>query len=111
MTPLPTNVYTIFGVYYVDYGIFGLFFSFFLIGCFSAILEKSYRITKSNSQRVYVALNMSILTLSVFYDYYTTSGVIWMTVLLTPFFFGPLRFANENSAPVALKLGYQNCTS
>lgn len=88
MTPLPTNVYTIFGVYYNDFGVVGLIAWFFIFGALSAFSEKTYRISNAECIRVYVALNMSVLTLSVFYDYYTSSGVVWMILLLTPFFFG-----------------------
>lgn len=85
-TPLPTNVYTMFGVYYVDYGVFGLFVMMFLIGLLSGALQKVC-VPGQGLFRVWSAINMTVLTLSVFYDYYTTSGVIWMSIILSPFFF------------------------
>lgn len=86
-TPLPTNVYTMFGVYYADYGMSGLFLAMILIGVISGALQKLYISTGNGLLRLWAAINMTILTLSIFYDYYTTSGVIWMTILLSPFFF------------------------
>ncbi len=89
LTPLPTNVYTMFGVYYTDYGMVGLFIAMTLIGLISGTLDNLYHKTGKSLLRVWVAINMTILTLSIFYDYYTTSGVIWMSIVLTPFFFSP----------------------
>ena len=88
-TPLPTNVFSIFGVYYLDYGIFGLFIWFFFFGASSSFLEKVYMYTRHDGIRLLVALNLAILSLSVFYDYYTSSGVVWMIVILSSLFFGP----------------------
>lgn len=86
-TPLPTNVYTMFGVYYTDYGTVGLFIFMSFIGLVSGTLQKLYQKTGNDLLRIWSALNMTILSLSIFYDYYTTSGVIWMSALLSPFFF------------------------
>jgi oligosaccharide repeat unit polymerase len=87
LTPLPTNVYTMFGVYYTDYGMVGLFIVMALIGFFSGTLHKIYLRTGNGLLRIWTAINMTILTLSIFYDYYTTSGVIWMSFILSIFFF------------------------
>lgn len=87
LTPLPTNVYTMFGVYYTDYGMVGLFIAMILIGLLSGTLQKLYIKTGEGVMRAWAAINMTILTLSIFYDYYSTSGVIWMSVVLSPFFF------------------------
>jgi oligosaccharide repeat unit polymerase len=86
-TPLPTNVYSLYGVYFNDFGIIGLFVGLFLAGLFSGFVEGTYRATEAVVFRVFSALNLAILTLSIFYDYYTTSGVVWMAFILTPFFF------------------------
>ncbi len=87
LTPLPTNVYSMYGVFFNDFGLIGLFWFVFMAGIFSGFVESIFRVTGSPVFRVYVALNLSILSLSVFYDYYTTSGVVWITFLLTPLFF------------------------
>lgn len=87
LTPLPTNVYTMFGVYYTDYGIVGLFLAMTVIGLLSGTLQNLYLKTGEGVLRAWAAINMTILTLSIFYDYYSTSGVIWMSILLSPFFF------------------------
>lgn len=87
LTPLPTNVYSMYGVFFSDYGLPGLFIALFTAGFFSGFVEGVYKTTRLVSFRVYAALNLAILSLSVFYDYYTTSGVVWMTFILTPFFF------------------------
>lgn len=88
-TPLPTNVYTMFGVYYTDYGMVGLFIAMAFIGFVSGTLQKLYSKTGKYLFRIWAAINMTALTLSIFYDYYTTSGIIWMSVLLSAIFFSP----------------------
>lgn len=98
-TPLPTNVYSMYGVYFTDYGVVGLVWALFVIGIFSGLLEGIYRVSGSAVFRVYASLNLAILSLSVFYDYYTTSGVVWMTFALTPLFF--LSRGRPRSLPFA----------
>lgn len=87
MTPLPTNVYSMYGVFFSDFGLPGLFIALLCAGFFSGLVEGIYNTVGLVSFRVFAALNLAILSLSVFYDYYTTSGVVWMTFILTPFFF------------------------
>lgn len=86
-TPLPTNVYSMYGVYFNDYGFAGLIVFVAVVGFFSGFVEKGYLVTASPVFRLYSSLNLAILTLNIFYDYYTTSGVVWITFLLAPFFF------------------------
>ena len=86
-TPLQSNVYTMFGVYYNDYGEIGLFAMLFIIGLISGSLQKIYDLSEKELIRTWSAINMTILTLSIFYDYYTTSGIIWMSIFLSPLFF------------------------
>lgn len=96
LTPLPTNVYTMFGVYYTDYGMVGLFVVMAFIGVVSGILQELYSKTGKYLFRVWSSINMTILTLSIFYDYYTTSGVIWMSIILSMFFFSHRKdFSSE----------------
>ena len=100
-TPLPTNVYSMYGVFFSDYGFIGLFTALFLAGGFSGFVEGAFNATHSVVFRVFSALNLAILTLSVFYDYYTTSGVVWMTFILTPIFFiddNDQRFSTVNKS-------------
>ncbi|MCI3204940.1 MULTISPECIES: O-antigen polymerase [Pandoraea] len=100
-TPLPTNVYTMFGVYFIDYGTVGLYCAMFLIGLLSGTLDRAYRKTGNGLLRAWAAVNMTVLSLSVFYDYYTTSGVIWMSIALSPFFFSRSALATKRSERVA----------
>lgn len=73
--PLPTNVYSMLGVYLIDYGYCGALFCSFLIGMLSGFLDKYYEITNSSRAIYLKSLNLTALTLSFFYDYYTCSTV------------------------------------
>ncbi|AJC20340.1 O-antigen polymerase [Pandoraea pulmonicola] len=109
LTPLPTNVYTMFGVFYNDYGTIGLYVVMAIIGLASGALDKSYRRTGNGMLRVWAAVNMTVLSLSIFYDYYTTSGIIWMSMILSPLFFSvspaPRRVARVQP-PLAVASGH-----
>lgn len=89
LTPLPVNVYSMLGVYYADYGLVGLFIVMVLIGFVSGTLYILYVKTGKDLFRILTSINMTILTLSIFYDYYTCSGIIWMSIFFSMFFFSP----------------------
>lgn len=90
-TPFPTNVYTLFGVYVNDYGIIGSIAWTVVFGLISGALEGMQRERPENIYlRVLVSLNLTILTLSIFYDYYTSSAFVWMI-----FIFGAVLFPNN----------------
>jgi oligosaccharide repeat unit polymerase len=87
-TPLPTNVYTIFGVYILDYGIVGSLMLMILLGGYSGYLEQLfYREPHNNYLRLLFALNLTVLSLAIFSDYYLSSGIVWMTIILGAIFF------------------------
>lgn len=80
-TPYPVNVYTVFGVYYNDYGLAGtvlalVYFSF--LTCFFHIYARS---TRSLRFEVLSSFFLSYIILGAFYDYYTSS----MFSLIAPF--------------------------
>ncbi|HEX7900654.1 MAG TPA: O-antigen polymerase [Planctomycetota bacterium] len=88
-TPYPTNVTTLFGPYVLDYGIAGSLVWTGLFGAFSGFLHGLTRRFPQNSGAAFAgSLNLSILTLGIFYDYYTSSTFVWIGFLLTPVFFG-----------------------
>lgn len=90
LTPHPTNVYTILGVYVNDYGQVGALFWIIFFGIIAGLLENFYWRDRLNSYlRLLYALNLSVLTLAVFHDYYTTSGIVWFIVLIGAVFFRP----------------------
>lgn len=87
-TPLPTNVYSIFGVYVLDYGIAGSFFFISIFGFISGVIEKFLaRHPDSSYLRLMYALNCTILVLGVFHDYYTSSGITYTILMLGLLFF------------------------
>lgn len=91
-TPLPTNVYTLFGAYILDYGIFGSLLWMVPLGFFSGYLEQLfYREPQNNYLRLVFALNLTVLSLSIFSDYYLSSGIVWMTMILGTIFFAKKR--------------------
>jgi oligosaccharide repeat unit polymerase len=82
-TQFPVNVYTMFGVYIIDYGIYGSFIIIFIIGFWSGIIEKMSFIFRENKMmKIIYSLNLTCLTLGCFYDYYFSSGFVWITVIL-----------------------------
>lgn len=88
-TPYSTNVTTLFGPYLLDYGWGGSLAWVCLFGLVSGTLhELSQRFPKNNYLTFLSSLNLTILTLGVFYDYYTSSSFVWISVVVAPFFFG-----------------------
>ncbi len=87
-TPFPTNVFSIFGVYVLDFGIGGSLVCMSFFGFLSGHIEK---LLVSISTRSYIrliySLNCTILVLGVFHDYYTSSGITYTIILLGLFFF------------------------
>lgn len=86
--PFTVNVYTMFGPYVLDYGLSG---SFLCVAIFALISGLLYGLVKKYPGNAYFiflsALNLTIIVLSVFYDYYTSSGFVWLSILLGVLFF------------------------
>jgi oligosaccharide repeat unit polymerase len=85
-TPHPTNVYTIFGPYVLDFGVWGSLVWMLAIGMACGLL---YYVAKhGDPYMVFLyALAISLLCLSMFHDHFTSSGYVWASIVLGFFFF------------------------
>lgn len=80
--PFSVNVYTIFGPYVLDYGLLGSLVWVAVFAFISGILFSLATKYPENSYFIFLSsLNLTILVLSVFYDYYTSSGFVWLCVI------------------------------
>lgn len=87
-TPQATNVYTIFGPYLLDYGLRVTLVIFCIYGLALGMLQTLQENYPNNGYyTLLIATAFSALTLSVFHDYFLSSGFIWLIVLLGPLFF------------------------
>ncbi|AXH32706.1 hypothetical protein CGC45_01795 [Francisella opportunistica] len=73
--PAPTNVYTMLGVYFLDFGYYGSLIVISLIGFISGIIDKNYELHKTPRSVYLKSWNLTVLSLSFFYDYYTCSTI------------------------------------
>jgi oligosaccharide repeat unit polymerase len=82
------NVYTMFGCYILDYGLIGSIIFVSVLGFLSGVLYGKLRSEMDNGTFVFLSsLNLTVLTLGVFYDYYTGAGYVWASILAASFFF------------------------
>jgi oligosaccharide repeat unit polymerase len=81
-TPYPVNVYTVFGVYYFDFGLFGLLVAMFIFSLFSTILHLIACKVKSFKFHLLSSFYLSFIVLGVFYDYYTSSMFSFLAPVL-----------------------------
>lgn len=72
-TPYPVNVYTVFGVYYNDFGIFGTCVAVFFFSFVSSFFYKLALYVNEVRYQLIASFYMSYIILGVFYDYYTSS--------------------------------------
>lgn len=101
-TPIPTNVYTIFGPYILDYGIPGSLVWIFAIGILCGAAFTIAR-KKEDPYMVFVySMILTLLCLSVFHDHFTSSGYVWASIVLG-FLFFPISWPQlvKSYAPVA----------
>lgn len=95
-TPLPTNVYTSFFVYWYDFGWWSLVFWFFL-GFFSDYFYKWFVVTRCQKSLLVNALILNCMALSVFYDYFTSSAFVYVSLIIILLFY-PDPSSKQNTA-------------
>lgn len=85
-TPVPTNVYTIFGPYVLDFGIMA---SVVFLAGIGLICGFIYKLSKRNDNYLIFLCSMmtALLCLSVFHDYFTSAGFVWASAVLGFVFF------------------------
>lgn len=97
MTPLPTNVYTIYFPYYVDFGLVGVISAMFILG---VILTYIYRsAVQGNSQAILLyGVTISSLVLSVANETFLTALSFWIqaTVFTCILYRTPIRFQRSS---------------
>jgi oligosaccharide repeat unit polymerase len=85
------NVYTMFGCYILDYGVVGSMVVVSILGFISGVIYCKAKIAlKAGTNGPFVffsSLNLAILVLGVFYDYYTSAGYVWVSLFAAPLFF------------------------
>lgn len=69
--PYRTNVYTWYYNSYLDFGYFGIVFTFFILGLIGSFLFTNYK--KNSIFIIYLSVYYAIITLSVFHDYWYSS--------------------------------------
>ena len=93
-TPLITIVYSFFYVYWLDFGWFSLIF-WFLFGICSDFIYRWYLKSKNFTSLSVLSLLLASITLSVFYDYFTSSAFVYISGLILFFFFPDYRPLNS----------------
>jgi len=95
-TPIPTNVYTIFGPYVLDFGIMGSLLFIVWIGFICGFI---YKTSKSNDNYFIFlcAMSTALLCLGVFHDYFTSAGFVWASAILGFVFFPQTSTTNYPS--------------
>ncbi|HEY1952408.1 MAG TPA: oligosaccharide repeat unit polymerase, partial [Gemmatimonadaceae bacterium] len=99
-TPYRTNVYTVFGPYVLDFGILGSILWLSLFGFISGLIH-GLRIRYRHIPYLAFlsALSLTLLTLGVFYDYYTSAGYVWLSLIFSTLLF-PRELPDEKSLAV-----------
>lgn len=87
LTPWATNVYTIFGPYILDYGESWSYVWLFAIGMLCEALFWAARTIDDSYLLFLNSLALTLLTLGVFHDHFTSSGYVWASIFLGFFFF------------------------
>jgi oligosaccharide repeat unit polymerase len=72
-TPFPVNVYTVFGVYFHDFGFSGLLLFIAIISFISTLLHLYALKYRSVRFQLLSSFYLSFIILGVFYDYYSSS--------------------------------------
>lgn len=80
-TPFPTNVYTVFFVYWYDLGWFSLLFWFYF-GLSADFVYRWFLNVKNFSSVALLSLILNCIVLSVFYDYFTSSAFVYIGTLI-----------------------------
>jgi len=94
-TPFRTNVYTMFGPFVLDFGIAGSIVCVTVFGFASGVVRGlQLRFRRVPYLAFLSSLSLTLLALSAFYDYYTSAGYVWFSILFSTFLFP------RNSAPV-----------
>ncbi|TCO60259.1 O-antigen polymerase [Caldanaerobacter subterraneus] len=81
-TPLPTNVYTIYYTYFLDYGYLGVFILMFIIGIFSSLVFKRAYIKK---EKIYIFLYGMVfagLIISCANEFFFTTVSYWIQAII-----------------------------
>ncbi|WPO98864.1 O-antigen polymerase [Pseudomonas sp. HR96] len=86
-TPMPTNVFTVFGVYFLDYGLWGLLCFMFFFSFLSALVYYLALYRHSPRTNVFCAMSYVLIVLGVFYDYYTSTFFIFFAFFYIQLFF------------------------
>jgi len=86
-TPHAMNVYTIFGPYVLDYGIYGSLVCIVGIGLVSGLIFWASRILKDRYLFFMQSVVLTLLCLSIFHDLFTSAGYVWASAFLGFFFF------------------------
>ena len=86
-TPHATNVYTIFGPYILDYGIYGSLIWVVGIGMVSGLIFWASRVLKDHYLFFMQSVVLTLLCLSIFHDVFTSAGYVWAGAFLGFFFF------------------------
>lgn len=93
-TPIPTNVYTIFGPYVLDFGVLISYIPIVFIGILCGFIYKMAK-RKDNYFVFLSSMFTSLLLLSVFHDYFTSGGFVWLSVILA-FIILPTNNTNQD---------------
>ncbi len=81
-TPQPTNVYTIFGTYVLDFGVVGSLFSISLIGFACGTIFGAARLVPNEPYLQFLlALALTLTSLSIFHDFFTSAGYVWISAV------------------------------
>lgn len=86
-TPKPTNVFTVFGVYYLDYGLWGAMLFIFFFSVFSTCFYFFARYRNSPRAMIASSLSYVLICLGVFYDYYTSTFFVFFALFYILIFF------------------------
>lgn len=81
-TPIPVNVFTVFSVYYYDFGLAGTILFLMLFSFLSTSLHLHSIKTSSFRLQLLSSFYLSFIVLGVFYDYYTSSMFSFLAPIL-----------------------------
>jgi len=90
-TPYTINVYTVFGPYIMDFGIYGSLVCVSFWAFVSGFIIKLGKKLVSPFTSLLAALCLTLIILGVFYDYYLSSAFPWIIVILGSVLF-PKRY-------------------
>ena len=86
LTPYPTNVFTFLGVFYLDFGVYGMLFMVYLFSFASSVLFLASKYRRSPRAVFMSSLSCVLICLGVFYDYYTSTFFVVFSVFYVVFF-------------------------